>query len=140
MISEITSHYIVLGLGARRHVFFFPLKKYVHLLFEMNDVRFRECSLYLRKVTCLRQLNEVSFAIHFSFLDFVLLITPGKCVSCLLQKRKNIYRNLMKMISWINHFKYPYQTWLIKNTFDLNKQARQRNKTRRRIIVAVRAR
>lgn len=135
MISEITSYYIVLGLGARCYFFFLPLKKYLHLLCEMNEVCFWECSLYLRKVICRQQLNKVSFAILLSFLDFILLITPGQCLNCLLRKRKSIYGILMQMISRIDPFEYSYQMWLIKNTFDPNKQARQQNTTHRIIVV-----
>lgn len=54
-------------------------------------------------------------------------------------EREYMYRTLMQKISWIDPFKYSYQTWLIRNTFNLNKQAQEQNKICRKIIVAIEA-
>lgn len=42
----------------------------MYLLFEINEIHIQECSLYVRKVICLRQLNKDVFVILFSFFKF----------------------------------------------------------------------
>lgn len=42
----------------------------MYMLFEINELHFQECSLCIRKVICLQQLNKDVFVILSSFFKF----------------------------------------------------------------------
>lgn len=42
----------------------------MYSLFEINEIHFQECSLHIRKVICLQQVNKDVFVILFSFFKF----------------------------------------------------------------------